>query len=862
MVLKDKLPCPSKAMRIFSAKMLEAGFYEKDIRNIKLPSHSEYSGKDDGTMENVPFRVRLWRRMKSFFAKDELAGLKFPANWHVFNRNHKGEKSNFFVIARHTVFGGIEVMFSNPLGPEDIGKIDFKEFGYGDVGRTGTQLTRREIMLNLSCKLRGRLNIEQWCSNAAEFISHISAYKPYECLFADPHKHGGKTRGRSMMDERLDDGRSSEARIVANEIFRHSDFMPLTSHNSIYEPYFNDMNALAAAVGIVAVPGMEVTMPVRLYDDYTVETFVGRVNKHRDKLNALADGIRKRRGEIRMETESLEAQRAAFAMNVDRLESEIHCIERELSRLKGSDRKNSETMSKGKATTYMEITAELGSLEKKRIEHAARVDMLEKEIYEDERAIIKLKAQLDQKGLPSIEIRNFKYQMKQMKAEVERKTELRDAAKRGITALKSRIFAFEENLGENTPVSNENVKEQIRKKKEETAAKSRQRKEIKKQIKTVKIRIFELEGELAETGASDPEQLPEQLVLPPKFDGTYSASAVTRLIEKNEVVVRAFNALPGHAAFPIPFPVPEPNGPHITMYAGSMDAMREVVKKYLSNKTLDYPPFAHKIEMRDFLNVVGGERYWGAFGFGNAHPFCGSSLPKIGSYDRVAGLDITHREMEKLTMNHIQVCAAWNSTISDDEEAPLLQGIFETEKAELEAKYGKLKWTLNAGNLAVANFYRKRGISMMAEGDTHYFDAIDFGMKYCPNTLCHRTVLRAKGRGIERSPAGFVSALHDAKENGVAEIDAQIYIEKNEKKGILQIAEERAKQGIGQIAGKIWSEIKVYGISGVPYLIKDSFNLLFHEGFRPRTLKDWIHYSYAALKGGDRNKQNSAKIQK
>ena len=238
MASKQVKPIPAK-MQEFAEKMGAAGFHLKDT-HVRLPPTSRYSPLYDEALEKNGVLVKLFYAIKSRFTNDGLDLVGFPKNWYVFNRNENGEKSNFFVIAEYSRWRGLRVMFTDP-DPLDVSKGD--------------------ALLNRTGILR-----KKWADLAVEMIKEAASHKPENHYFFQSHGHHGYSRGRLLMDLRMDDGRSRERDIFANMILFNIDFDATGPHNNFFLPLFKDMAALEEAVGIVKVPAVEVTMPIKLGD--------------------------------------------------------------------------------------------------------------------------------------------------------------------------------------------------------------------------------------------------------------------------------------------------------------------------------------------------------------------------------------------------------------------------------------------------------------------------------------------------------------------------------------------------------------------------------------------------------------------
>ncbi|MDD5336994.1 MAG: hypothetical protein PHS02_00755 [Candidatus ainarchaeum sp.] len=248
MASKQVKPIPAKVQE-FAEKMKAAGFHLKNA-HVRLPPTSKYSPLYDEALEKNGRFLRLFYGIKSIFTNDGLDLVGFPKNWYVFNRNENGEKSNFFVIVEYSKWHGLRVMFTDPL----------------KVSEDGALLNRTKILRNLRYDAINPINFGKWADLAVKMIEEVASHKPEDHYFFQSHSHHGYSRGRLLMDLLVDDGRSRERDILANLVLSNMDFDATGPHNNFFLPLFRDMAALEKAVGIVKVPAVEVTMPIKLGD--------------------------------------------------------------------------------------------------------------------------------------------------------------------------------------------------------------------------------------------------------------------------------------------------------------------------------------------------------------------------------------------------------------------------------------------------------------------------------------------------------------------------------------------------------------------------------------------------------------------
>ncbi|OIO22019.1 hypothetical protein COV61_03465 [Candidatus Micrarchaeota archaeon CG11_big_fil_rev_8_21_14_0_20_47_5] len=298
---------------------------------------------------------------------------------------------------------------------------------------------------------------------------------------------------------------------------------------------------------------------------------------------------------------------------------------------------------------------------------------------------------------------------------------------------------------------------------------------------------------------------------------------------------------------------PNPNGPHVLLFASSPEIMAEMQKKHFSKSPYQYAPCTH---VRDDMEMVLGKikgKYGKNISIVFAHPMCDSFLPQVGLLERALYGEMPIKKLLNLIETYAQGVACFNSTLSKDDSVDFGKIRSEVETAfegreqtkfhlkcrlsnidgaeefvrfllnKWGGKYGT-KMSRNTINLAFASEMKERfGTLKLFEPDSHNQNllyTLPFGGAY----LYWIRQVGDFGKGHNRLwlPEGsralnakeFVFLLHEAgKLEEEAVISPTIYSEM--KDGIPSISGERSRITLPQ---------KLFD------LLEKGYNYLFHQG--------------------------------
>ncbi|VVB98352.1 Uncharacterised protein [uncultured archaeon] len=818
-------PNAPKGMQKFAARMHEAGFHLRDTRSIQFQTSQEYEKLSNGELKRMNFFYRWGYKVKSLF-KDELSGLRYPKDYYVFNRNLNGEKSNFIVFAEYgwhfrnfLPSKGLRVMFSNPLGPDQKGEVSAPVLGYHDRGLTGKELKKEQVLLNLDLGRCSSKGYEANCDRLIGLIKQISAYKADNEYYFSSHSHAGYTRGRLAMDAMLDDGRAHEKPIAMNMALAHTDGVSVTMHNHHFRPFFMDFSAIAAAVGMVAIPGMEVTMPIHLYDNYSVERFVEVLNEKRERVNEIVESVNSRRAAISQEISELQKGIDALAARINGYEKAIFDLDYEISSLKGK-RKNYKAYDLSKRYLDEQLSLKADELDVKK----------NKRVYQ-------------------------KYKIK---------------------GLKNRMFELIRELNELGPQDLERIEGEVPLPRRFNGRYDAGSVNAMLDRYGVTARMYNSTN----GNALAPIPLPES---------EHNGPHVTMYAGSEELMNGIMQKYLAHRNVIYP-PLA---GSKIEMRRFIMDMNAENwngvafgMAHPACSKSLPAVDILRRISLGD-INIEEAEELMctevhlaGAFNDTIADkeailfiPWGKEKLEQvraeaIAKYGSKAGTEIYEDEVRRardiaearnyfaklmfeMDKKHgLGVCTKLNEgELSPEELADSHNVIYEHEGA----KY-RIRQTLNAVNLAWSYHLAEAfNIGRAYDADTHFYVDVKIGRKYIGPTLYGRTAIRMPGGAhLFMNPGAFVSAIHRAKEIGDVKADADLYW--TSENGVPQIAPERKHNTLWENALETLSSIRVYGIAGIPYLAKDVWRLLWHEGLSARSLQERFHYVQSMAQGGSNNK--------
>jgi len=174
----------------------------------------------------------------------------YPGSELVFNRGLDGKRSNFYVFAIKQRGGSYTLNYYNP---------DPK----------GLWLSRDGFLRKIKIPAGAS---DQTIADAVQCIADESKKKKDNEFFFVPHTHfgclsppfigvGGKVFEPELVDH--DDGVSFLTDNIRKAVFYHTDYYSLTSHNSFSWEAYRFLSLAGDSFGFFAVPGMELTAPLK-----------------------------------------------------------------------------------------------------------------------------------------------------------------------------------------------------------------------------------------------------------------------------------------------------------------------------------------------------------------------------------------------------------------------------------------------------------------------------------------------------------------------------------------------------------------------------------------------------------------------
>ncbi|RME78879.1 MAG: hypothetical protein D6769_03805 [Methanobacteriota archaeon] len=233
-------------------ELLSRGFEKRNIPSIKAFAHRH--GKLDGMDIN---------------------------SLSVFKR---ANGSNYFVfLAIDREYGALHILFYNPAEPSLSRKFD-----RGDILRKHSIYPSSDD--------------NSFIEKCLHEISVFSELKKHTDFFLWTHNHagyveqGGKLLSLIDMEKGairgangpLDDGMSDSFDIMMSAALFCGDFYAITSHNHFNSQLFGELDSFGKELGIVAVPGVEITMPPYAYLPEDVEFLKRQV---REELKSRGESI-------------------------------------------------------------------------------------------------------------------------------------------------------------------------------------------------------------------------------------------------------------------------------------------------------------------------------------------------------------------------------------------------------------------------------------------------------------------------------------------------------------------------------------------------------------------------------------------
>ena len=106
-------------------------------------------------------------------------------------------------------------------------------------------------------------NDNKWYNNTIRAILKASSNKPLDRYFAKLHGHWGKINGIDLNNKNFDDGQSPDYLIIRNLMLYNFDIDGTGSHNHFDPKLMNHVKESEQIAGIVKVPSIELTFPLK-----------------------------------------------------------------------------------------------------------------------------------------------------------------------------------------------------------------------------------------------------------------------------------------------------------------------------------------------------------------------------------------------------------------------------------------------------------------------------------------------------------------------------------------------------------------------------------------------------------------------
>ncbi len=167
----------------------------------------------------------------------------------MFNRGLEGG-SNFFVLVE-TAGNKFRAFMMNPDESREAASLPY---------------TKTIISLSEGFSLKGA----KFLDKMLEAVQRESAKKPGNVYFIQMHFHLGKMGGIpfNTPNGMLDDGVSSFGSCAVNAAFAHTDYFAQTMHNNFKYSLFLSMEKALVSAGIIALPGVEATLPIHFREPW------------------------------------------------------------------------------------------------------------------------------------------------------------------------------------------------------------------------------------------------------------------------------------------------------------------------------------------------------------------------------------------------------------------------------------------------------------------------------------------------------------------------------------------------------------------------------------------------------------------
>lgn len=175
----------------------------------------------------------------------------------IYNRGINSKMSSFFVFVKSEPSKNqVTVYYYNP----DIGsKAPMRERHWKD-GKKGAVKAGQEYLIRKVYKGTG--DPTAFAEQVLGDVLHYASLKPHHIYRMESHIHcGWMPKGYAKVRKFQDDGMSQFEDVIRMNALYARDIVSLTSHNSFDRHKFLAMQIIAQEMGMVMVPGMELTAP-------------------------------------------------------------------------------------------------------------------------------------------------------------------------------------------------------------------------------------------------------------------------------------------------------------------------------------------------------------------------------------------------------------------------------------------------------------------------------------------------------------------------------------------------------------------------------------------------------------------------
>ncbi len=217
--------------------------FAERMRNAGFPS------VDNARMQGRLMQEGLWK-------KDAPTGI-VQAGEDIYNRGINSRKSSFFVFVKSEPGKGqVSVYYYNP---DSSANAPMRERIWV-AGKAGNVKPGQEYLIRKV--YNGSSDPTAFADQVLSDILHYASLKPESEYRMESHIHcGHMPQGYANSTKFADDGMSQFEDIIRMNALYARDLVSITSHNSFDEHKFFAMQIIAEEMGMIMVPGMELTAP-------------------------------------------------------------------------------------------------------------------------------------------------------------------------------------------------------------------------------------------------------------------------------------------------------------------------------------------------------------------------------------------------------------------------------------------------------------------------------------------------------------------------------------------------------------------------------------------------------------------------